>query len=147
MKGPIFMQIPGKKFFSFEPMLGPIKSAYIDGVGYDEEGNEICVPTVDAVILGGETGSGARPLHPDWVRSVRDQCSDANVPFFFKQWGQWAAHEGGSYSPQDVYLPNDGSLLVDDPRLNVCPMERVGRKAAGRLMDGRTHDDLPWVTK
>jgi len=73
---PILLQIPAAvRFVSIEPMLGPLEiSAF---------------PGLDWVIVGGETGPGARPMHPDWVRSVRDQCQEAEVPFFFKQWGGW----------------------------------------------------------
>ena len=61
------------KFLSLEPLLGPLESLRLDGL--------------DWVIVGGESGPGARPMKPAWVTSIRDQCIDANVPFFFKQWG------------------------------------------------------------
>jgi len=108
-KLPIFMQIPGKKFLSIEPLLEPIdlryeKCDYCNGTGTEPEhpdiepsGETTCmgcggeaksIPSgIGQVILGGESGPGARPMHPDWVRSIRDQCKAANVPFFFKQWG------------------------------------------------------------
>ncbi len=75
------------------------------------------------VIVGGESGPGARPMHPDWARSLRDQCAAAKVPFFFKQWGEWlpASHNGG---------------YGDAP-------ERVGKKAAVSLLDGREHKSFP----
>lgn len=69
------------------------------------------------VIAGGESGHGARPMHPDWVRSIRDQCKDAGVSFFFKQWGEWA---------------DDGGYQV-----------RVGKKMAGRLLDGKEYSQFP----
>jgi protein gp37 len=81
------------------------------GMGYD-------CPRLDWVIAGGESGPGARPLHPDWVREIRDQCVDAGVPFFFKQWGEWRAG-----AAEEFY--------------------RVGKKAAGRKLDGRTWDEFP----
>jgi protein gp37 len=61
------------KFLSLEPLLGPLDSLDLDGI--------------DWVIVGGESGPGARPMNPDWVTSIRDQCIDARTPFFFKQWG------------------------------------------------------------
>jgi protein gp37 len=61
------------KFLSLEPLLGPLDDLRLDGIGW--------------VIVGGESGPGARPMKPEWVTSIRDQCVDANVPFFFKQWG------------------------------------------------------------
>ena len=74
---------------------------------------------------GGETGRNARPSSPDWFRKIRDQCVAAKVPFHFKAWGEWidVDEEGGPYP----------TVL----------MERVGRRRAGRLLDGRTYDELP----
>lgn len=138
-KIPIFLQVPGKKFLSIEPMLGAIdiKDALYDynwhvfnsvrPVGKPKE--------IDAVILGGETGPGARPLHPDWVRSVRDQCAAAGVPFFFKQWGEW-------WGDRKLITRTKQSVIMGD-----TVMHKVGRTNAGRELDGRTHDDLPWVKK
>lgn len=99
---------------------------------------------LDWVIVGGESGPGARPMPPDWVRSIRDQCQAAGVPFFFKQWGEWQktdAIPGGDL---------EGDMrrgLVELVELNREPdghfrrgdvlMRRVGKKAAGRLLDGR----------
>ena len=95
---PILLQIPAAvRFVSIEPMLGPVV---------------IPEEWPDWVICGGETGPGARPIHPDWVRSLRDQCQVAGTPFFFKSWGEWAEH-------------------------------KVGKKKAGRLLDGRTWDEIP----
>jgi len=74
---PILLQIPAaKRFVSIEPMLGSIKLQHY-GTG----------TSIDWVICGGESGPGARPMHPDWPRSIRDQCQAAGIPFFFKQWG------------------------------------------------------------
>lgn len=145
-KIPIFLHVPGKKFLNIEPMLRPID---LTDLPVSNEPNRTfnCLlkndddhfynshPTIDAVILGGETGPGARPLHPDWVRSVRDQCSVAGVPFFFKQWGEWVhycQYSFGIGSPCLSFVRTENELY------------RVGHKAAGRLLDGRTHDELPW---
>lgn len=155
-KIPIFLQVPGKKFLSIEPMLGEIDlKAYLHrGLFADPSEIGKFYDPVDAVILGGETGTGARPLHPDWVRSVRDQCAAAEVPFFFKGWGEWAYDRYAiAYgSQQVVWVASDGRFeSADKNEMELWDesgstlMARVGRNKAGRLLDGRTHDDLPWV--
>jgi protein gp37 len=92
---------------------------------------------IDWVIAGGETGPGARPMHPDWARSLRDQCLDAHVPFFFKSWGEWVRRHDLLAS-----LPGmkDRPWFSFDPDTSVC---RVGKKASGRLIDGRKWDEVP----
>lgn len=82
---------------------------------------------IDWVIVGGESGPGARPMHPGWARSLRDQCAAAGVPFLFKQWGEWA--------PTGQRRSITGCTLHD--------MERIGKKAAGRQLDGAQHDGFP----
>jgi protein gp37 len=76
---------------------------------------------VDWVIVGGESGKGARPMDPQWARGLRDECTAYEIPFHFKQWGE--------------YLPVDGPA-VDNYKW-------VGKKAAGRVLDGRTWDEFP----
>lgn len=108
--------------------------------------------TIDQVICGGETGSNARPCHPDWVRSLRDQCKVAGVPFFFKGWGEWIKTgntEGVKMG--DICISSDG-FIDRAKRGYVCfanesegtHMRRVKHKATGRLLDGRTHDESVW---
>ena len=80
--------------------------------------------TSDWVIVGGESGRDARTMHPEWVREIRDKCVAAGVPFFFKQWGEWGPTSQVGNPPADV-------------------MRRVGKKAAGRELDGRTWDQYP----
>lgn len=110
------------------------------------------LPGIDWVIVGGESGRNARPMHPDWARSLRDQCEAADVPFLFKQWGEWVDADNG---PEDdaayegrpdcwAHIEgghHEGAMGVDF--LNTYPMYRVGKKAAGRLLDGRTWDGFP----
>jgi protein gp37 len=152
-KIPVFLQVPGKKFLSIEPMLAPISLRWLaawNGMALKprkpgQSTNEYDgLRLIDAVILGGETGPGARPLHPDWVRSIRDQCAAADVPFFFKQWGEWAFALNDATHALSI---NGG--LTKIKRLEDCggewPCKKVGRKAGGRTLDGRTHDALPWV--
>lgn len=136
-----FLAVPGNLFLSLEPLLSDIDlRAYLHCplCGYSRQDqlihgdHHLCkggkIPEVRCVILGGETGPGARPLHPDWVRSVRDQCAAAGVPFFFKSWGayglNWMNDDNGKI---------EGSEWMDK-----------GIKKPGRLLDGRTHDELPW---
>lgn len=107
-------------------------------------------PNLSWIICGGESGPGARPMHPDWARSLRDQCQAAGVPFFFKQWGEWAATDavpggdlGGDMKRDLVRIvkaqgENDGHFRMGD-----ALMRRVGKKSAGRLLDGRTWDEFP----
>ena len=116
--------------------------------------------SLDWVVAGGESGPGARPMHPDWARGLRDQCQAARVPFLFKQWGAWwptpveadpgwgpagkFRHRGpgsDSYAGADLLTP-DGRYrrLAGD-----VAAVRVGKKAAGRLLDGRTWDEYPTV--
>lgn len=109
---------------------------------------------IDWVIVGGESGPGARPMHPDWARSLRDQCVAAGVPFHFKQWGEWQNGSGLNPANDGVVL-NDGMVLgmalnnVDyEVRTNwhsyrSTVMSRVGKKAAGRLLDGREWNEVP----
>lgn len=109
---------------SYEPALGPVDfSPYL--------------PNLDWVIAGGETGPGARPAHPDWFRSVRDQCQAAKVPFFFKQWGEWFPNAIDCPAPSGVDF-NVPHQFVGD-----TAMARVGRRRAGRLLDGRMWDEFP----
>jgi protein gp37 len=123
----------------FEPLLGPVRidSVPVDGGYFDALLGLHCArgagsrvlpiagrfwPALDWVAAGGEVGRGARAASPDWVRRLRDRCAEAGVPFFFNQWGEWAP------APEDGY----GERMV-----------RVGRRAAGRLVDGRSWDLLP----
>lgn len=139
----VLLEIPAaRRFVSIEPMLGPVDlSQWLGRSG-----------GLDWVICGGETGPGARPVHPDWVRSLRDQCQMAGVPFFFKSWGDWRAFEtiddpigngwvGGCYNG-DVFYPGLANIDCKGSSKKIN-MFRVGKKAAGRILDGRTWDDEP----
>ncbi len=90
-------------------------------------------PSLDWVIVGGESGPGARPMHPDWARSLRDQCVDAAVPFFFKQWGEFAP------GPH----PNDPAMEIPIHCSTGGFMHHAGKKAAGALLDGREWKQFP----
>ena len=115
---------------------------------------------LDWVIVGGESGPRARPMHPDWARSLRDQCVAAGVPFFFKQWGEWADHTDGHKhegSADRVILANGqvigagvrkyglGAVEPDWRERGAAWMTRIGKARAGRMLDGRTWDQMPGV--
>lgn len=133
----------GKRFLSIEPMLGEIELK-IDSCRDPFYRVNPC--PIDWVICGGESGSKARPLNPQWVRNLRDQCAAADVPFFFKQWGEWLPRS----SVYHKFL--DGTSLEEiDPdckkwdcvRHDDVYMQRVGKKKAGRLLDGREWNEVP----
>lgn len=174
---PILLATPAAvRFVSAEPLLGLIdfKGIPIPGLGKGggprkpllgmtlDQAREIIaaaaegrrcdfVPTMDAlrghevhkkyfglakldwIIVGGESGSKARPMHPSWARSIRDQCAAAGVPFFFKQWGEWEA---------DALLYTEARTGLRPP-----PKMKIGKKRAGRLLDGREHNDLPAIER
>jgi protein gp37 len=100
---------------SAEPLIGPIKA--------DLRG-------IDWVIVGGESGPGARLMRPEWAQSLRDQCAAAGVPFFFKQWGAWAPWP---------HWPEDRT----EATAPIMEMRRVGKLKGGRLLDGREHNERP----
>jgi protein gp37 len=156
-KIPVFLQVPGKKFLSIEPTLGAVDIVSFLPATLPELDRAVSGPRgdcLDAVILGGETGPGARPMHPDWVRSVRDQCQAASVPFFFKGWGTWKPcdddHEECEGHKSTAMRLTGESVTNENP----CWKDKAfggqdqgfwkaGPKS-GRLLDGRTHDSLPW---
>lgn len=140
---PILLQIPAAvRFVSCEPLLGRVDLEPYLAVydRYGEPSGPRCNPdgsnALGWVLCGGETGPGARPMHPDWVRSLRDQCQAAGVPFLFKSWGEWL---GRSHSMTNGEWPTD----EDYDFKNDC--YHVGKKAAGRLLDGRTWNEVPAV--
>jgi len=136
-----------KRFLSLEPLLGPVDlERWLEPAGLATDLG-LSNPGIDWVIVGGESGPNARPMHPDWARSLRDQCQAAGVPFLFKQWGEWIStdQEPQPYGgPLSRWMWADGSaLLADDGQRGMPLFCKVGKKAAGRLLDGRTWDGVP----
>lgn len=142
------------RFISAEPLLGPVRlsAAWINMPADAREVTPhdllgLGLPNrLDWVIVGGESGPGARPMSPDWARSLRDQCQAAGVPYLFKQWG--------AYQPTGwmvIGRPSDKrNVLVGDPIDDLghrWEMRHVGKKAAGRELDGRTWDEFPTTVK
>ena len=131
----VFFSIPAAvHFVSNEPMLSAIR--YTD----DE------LRQLSWIIVGGESGPGARPMHPDWARGVRDQCEAAGVPFFFKQWGKHLPESQYESMDENTWRSIDGDGI--EPEL--CGLGnlktwRVGKKKSGRLLDGREHSEYPKV--
>lgn len=155
--------IAGKYFASLEPLLGPVDlrpylqktpeaykmlSRFYDKKGFRPEGDqpEKSIPRLDWIVAGGETGSWPRPSHPDWFRKLRDQAN--GVSFFFKGWGSWKPElpifagspcnfitpAGKLYSELEI-----DALGIEDG----CCVRKVGKKAAGRLLDGREWNEIP----
>ncbi len=113
------------RFISAEPLLGAIEF-------------EPWLDRIDWIIVGGESGPGARPMHPDWARSIRDQCAAAGTAFFFKQWGAWVPHR--PWTADTITVWPDGSVGAGNANENGgggCDMLKVAKKAAGRLLRGR----------
>ena len=107
---------------------------------------------LDWVVAGGESGPGARPMHPDWARQMRDQCAEAGVPFLFKQWGGWmptgnTVELAGGSGPPFVAWP-DGTVAHGHAHEHSGPgmiLREAGKKTAGRHLDGQLHDGFPEV--
>lgn len=143
-------------FVSCEPLLGPIEFDYewleSESFGHAYDCNDdLCALNADAhscagqvtpqqsinwVIVGGESGPDARPIHPEWVRSIRDQCALAHVPFHFKQWGEWAPNClcDSRNAHQITKRPEPGKMGV---------MFRCGTRRAGRELDGKVWAEFP----
>ena len=133
---PKLLEIPAQvRFVSYEPALGPVDFTKflgetdcpaLEGGQHCEhwyDGDAPCCAcgafgALDWIICGGESGPGARPMHPDWARAARDACVSTDTPFFFKQWGEWVP-------------ANDREFW------------RVGKKRAGAVLDGREHKEFP----
>lgn len=118
-----FAALPGSKFVCYEPALGPV-----DWTGWE---------FVDQFISGGESGKdkGIRPSHPDWHRATRDWCKANGKAYFFKQWGE--------FGPRIVNPPvmTEEGMQFPDKEI----MTRFGKKAAGRLLDGREWSEIPGI--
>jgi protein gp37 len=118
--------------------------------GWSHPGGQGDRPALDWVVAGGESGPGARPMHPDWVRQIRDDCAAAGVPFLFKQWGDFVPIETCDDGAKLVCM-EDGAAspaFDDDERHPVITAHgrefwRIGKRAAGRTLDGVTHDAYP----
>ena len=147
---PILLQIPAsKRFVSIEPMLSEISLRWLaawDGMAtkprdLGQSTNHFDgLKQIDLIICGGESGTSSRPIHPKWLRMLRDQCQSACVPFFFKQWGEWMPAEDAILRGKEFVKQIAGKrthIFEDGIR-----MIRVGKKLAGRMLDGKEHNLL-----
>lgn len=160
-------------FLSMEPLLGPVQLTHLDFDGYGSQ--DFCqvnaltgrhtdmgrpcreVQKLDWIIAGGESGHHARPMHPQWVRSIRDECATSGTPFLFKQWGKFAPVSSVGDDPDSEKHPSvfalpDGSVTDTDwnggPGQHLRggqPMLAMPKIAAGRLLDGIEHNGFPQV--
>lgn len=118
---PLLLQTPAVvRFLSCEPLLGPIPNVYLHPDYYTG---------IDWVIVGGESGPLARQTDPEWVLEILEQCENANVPFFFKQWGEWL--------PSGQNDADGNNQYTDEKYI------RIGKKKAGRSLNGLTYDGFP----
>lgn len=157
---PILLDIPAaKSFVSIEPMLGPVDLQVLrsqkSNLVYDsllgreyhnyKQSDWWCKSSgyLDWVICGGESGPGARPMNPSWVISLRDQCQASKVPFMFKQYGEWV----GEFHPEATHKHQESSIFADINEDNTdyrgVYMYKVGKKKAGRELDGQIWDQKP----
>ncbi|MGH9376923.1 MAG: DUF5131 family protein [Terriglobia bacterium] len=120
------------RFASYEPPLGPVNLARYVATGFEHDQR-----LLHWVIAGGESGPDARPSHPNWFRSARDQRQAAGAAFFLKQWGEWTSYSG-DYT--DLHL---SSARPAHRIMNGQFIERAGRKRSSRLLDGREWNEFP----
>jgi protein gp37 len=150
---PLLLDTPAAvRWISAEPLLGPVdldseqeNGLHALGCG-DVECRRHGCEGIDWVVCGGESGPNARPMHPDWARSLRDQCHAAGVPFFFKQWGQWlhATQMEAAMTSSELDLLSRGTRCRDTGHGDLY--FKVGKKRAGRQLDGSDWKQFPAVT-
>lgn len=154
---PHLISIPARvRFLSCEPLLGPVdlrKDGWLctaHHINRPEEHPEwdIGPGIIDWVIVGGESGKGARPMHPAWVEDIRHLCTSIGIPLFFKQWGEWypAENNGGCLEAR-FPAGTDMGQVPDHPQFHSFtddqPMVRIGKSAAGRLLRGQEYGEFP----
>ena len=150
---PHLLQTPAAvRFLSCEPLLGPVDlKGWIEGPeAYVPlrfaAGAPVAFPRIDWVIAGGESGPHARPMHPDWARSLRDQCQKTGVAYFFKQWGEYVPLLDGTLG-EESWRANQGNcyVLPSPSPGSGAQVFRVGKRSADRLLDGEEHNAFPRV--
>lgn len=148
---------------SMEPLLGPVDvikvlARWQDATPYSgRKGIKLGSLLLDWVIVGGESGPSARPMHPDWARSLRDQCAAAGVPFMFKQWGEWAPGEncmlavtrtetGASWWNNEWHFEDFTPRIAAELHADDEPdLWKVGKRYTLRKLDGVEHNGFPQV--
>jgi len=162
---PLLLDTPAAiRWISAEPLLGPIDLVNLhprDDITVDAIRGQMVTregdysgdePRLDWVVVGGESGPDARPIHPDWARALRDQCAADEVPFFFKQWGEWlderdataSGHAPGPsmFDAQGMPTGDRWHFYAPDDPIGGA-MIRIGKKAAGHFLDGVEHREFP----
>lgn len=129
------------KFLSCEPLL--------------EDLGELDLTGIDWVICGGESGHKARPMHPDWVRNIQRQCKEQNVPFFFKQWGEFTPVKSSiEYLelPKTYWIDFNGQVTTVKKKIpsflqynRVSAMKKIGKAKSGALLDGKEYKEFPKI--
>jgi protein gp37 len=155
---PLLLATPAAvRFVSMEPLLGPVSLDLLPGgpdgnavrnaldgtLFYTDADYDDDLPKLDWVIVGGESGPNARPMDPAWVRDLRDQCQAAGVPFFFKQWGEWAPHPRKDNAAGITILSPTGFRVPLAGSSEGPFWLKVGKKAAGDFLDGVQHHEWP----
>jgi protein gp37 len=140
---PLLINIPARlHFVSYEPATGPADiRQWLYTLALNTSLNPIYSMRLDWVIMGGESGAKAQPMHPVWARHVRNACLHASVPFFFKQWGQWQPHsylrDGKPYLPAEL---GQGEHMLTQPTPQLM---RRTREKSFNLLDGQLHQNFP----
>lgn len=124
---------------SCEPLLEPVDLAKSWFYPYDVDH----LGKIDGVLVGGESGPNARPMHPDWARKIRDDCIASGTPYFFKQWGAWSPDVFHYIDVAGKRNRRPRIAEINWPRWKKCRLSRVGKKTAGRLLDGREWNEMP----
>lgn len=118
-------------------------AGFDSGCSVNENPAEVGLTKIDWVVVGGESGPNARPMHPGWARSLRDQCAAAGVPFLFKQWGGWAPYadkrSGFNLPKGDLGKRQLAIIGLDETTI----MAKIGKEHAGRMLDGVEHNGYP----
>jgi protein gp37 len=159
---PILLDTPAAvRWLSAEPLIGEINLNRVPGGSFRQSTTVFGAMTnqgwhqtgLNWVVAGGESQPGSRPAHPDWFRKIRDQCAAAGVPFLFKQWGDWrppfertsrVTEVSGSEIAHTAWP--DGTIAHGSAKEHGgagLMLARVGKRAAGRLLDGVLHDGYP----
>lgn len=145
MRIPLLLETPSAvRFLSCEPLLGTID--LLEYYGDEREPHGQYFDHVDWVIVGAETGTQARPVHPDWICNLRDQCVANQIPFFFKGWGEFAPWDGDENDPEYWVTPSGHAGLFHtshSAESGLVYMDRVGKRRSGRLLYGMEWNEYP----
>lgn len=143
---PVLLNTPAAiRWISAEPLLGSIDLHGWCQAAWDGDIRHARpAPRIQWVVVGGESGPGARPMHPGWARSLRDKCAETGTPFLFKQWGEFGPAFGPDLLPTGLPWSGEAQRAVARGTATVeQATRRVGKRVAGRLLDGVEHNAFP----